>query len=69
MLRLGWLAGLLALIATLAVPLGTTPVRAARPAAPVHITYWFPWGGDSKTYEENRMKLQVASDAHWQAQP
>jgi hypothetical protein len=38
MLRLGWLAGLLALIATLAVPLGTTPVRAARPAAPVHIT-------------------------------
>jgi len=29
---------------------------AARSEAPVKITYWYPWGGDSKTYEENRMK-------------
>ncbi len=33
-----------------------TESLAARSAAPVKITYWYPWGGDSKTYEENRMK-------------
>src|SRR5438552_2372499 len=65
--RLGWLAGLLALIATLAVSLGTGPARAARPAAPVQITYWFPWGGDSKTYEENRMKQFNATHRDIQA--
>src|SRR2546421_11942569 len=59
--RLGWLAGLLALIATLAVPLGTGPARAAHTAAPVQITYWYPWGGDSKTYEENRARQFNAS--------
>ena len=30
--------------------------QAARSEAPVNITYWYPWGGDSKTYEENRAK-------------
>ena len=38
-------------------------VEAARPAAPVEITYWYPWGGDSKTYEENRAKTFNASQS------
>jgi multiple sugar transport system substrate-binding protein len=31
--------------------------------APVEITYWYPWGGDSKTYEENRAKQFNASQS------
>ncbi|MDB5073872.1 MAG: extracellular solute-binding protein [Chloroflexi bacterium] len=37
--------------------------HAARPAAPVNITYWYPWGSDSKTYEENRAKTFNATHA------
>ncbi len=64
--RLRWLVSALALAAVLAVPAGTTATHAARPAAPVQITYWYPWGGDSKTYEENRAKTFNAthSDIH-----
>ncbi len=54
--RLRWVAGMLALAALVAVPLGTGPARAARSTAPTEITYWYPWGGDSKTYEEKRAK-------------
>jgi multiple sugar transport system substrate-binding protein len=38
-------------------------VEAARPSSPVDITYWYPWGGDSKTYEENRAKAFNASQS------
>lgn len=64
--RLRWVVSALALAAVLAVPAGVTATRAARPAAPVQITYWYPWGGDSKTYEENRAKTFNAthSDIH-----
>jgi len=54
--RLRWGVALLALSAILVVPVAAGPARAARVAAPVQITYWFPWGGDSKTYEEKRAK-------------
>ncbi len=54
--RLRWVIGGVALAAVLAAPAGNRAARAARPAAPVQITYWYPWGGDSKTYEENRAK-------------
>ena len=57
--RLRWVVSALALAAVLAVPAGVTATRAARPAAPVQITYWYPWGGDSKTYEENRAKTST----------
>src|SRR5579885_3011480 len=54
--RLRWVVSALALTAVLAVPAGSRVTHAARAAAPVQITYWYPWGGDSKTYEENRAK-------------
>jgi len=43
-----------------------TQSHAAPANAPVNITYWYPWGGDSKTYEENRAKTFNAthSDIH-----
>jgi multiple sugar transport system substrate-binding protein len=41
--------------------------HAARSEAPVEITYWYPWGGDSKTYEENRAKTFNASQSEIKA--
>jgi multiple sugar transport system substrate-binding protein len=42
-------------------------VQAARSDAPVKITYWYPWGGDSQTYEENRFKTFNATHSDIQA--
>ena len=41
--------------------------QAAPADGPVQITYWYPWGGDSKTYEENRMKQYNATHPAIQA--
>ncbi len=54
--RVRWVTSALAVAAVLGVPAGVKATHAAQPAAPVQITYWYPWGGDSKTYEENRAK-------------
>ncbi len=64
--RLRWVTSALAVAAVLGVPAGVKATHAAQPAAPVQITYWYPWGGDSKTYEENRAKTFNAthSDIH-----
>ncbi len=67
MLRLRWAPGLLALCGLLAAPLSAGPARAAHSAAPVQISYWYPWGGDSKTYEEKRAKDYNASQSEVQA--
>lgn len=67
MLRLRWALGLLALCGVLAAPLSAGPAHAAHSAAPVQISYWYPWGGDSKTYEEKRAKDYNASQPEVQA--
>ena len=40
---------------------GEAAAAQERASGPVNITYWYPWGGDSKTYEENRMKQYNAT--------
>ncbi len=67
---LRWVVSGLALAAVLAVPAGaraTHAAQVAQPAAPVQITYWYPWGGDSKTFEENRAKTFNATHSDIQA--
>ncbi len=66
--RRGFLAGTAAAGAALAAG-SILPGRidAASAAAPVNISYWFPWGSDSKTYEENRCKQFNATHKDIQA--
>ncbi len=43
--------------------------RAARPEAPVNITYWQPWGGDSQVSDANRAKQFNATHPNIHATP
>ena len=68
--RRTFLAGTAAAGAALAAG-GVLPrqIEAKTAGAPVQISYWFPWGADSKTYEINRAKQFNATHSDIQATP